>query len=101
MTSACVAAWAILADGLVNHLRTEFASTLVINDACGNLGNVLVDSLVLAVDALPLRCSSGALTAKAHARRAAVVLEIGGGRDAGKTVRVKVARGFALGIAIF
>jgi hypothetical protein len=85
----------------MDHLRTEFTSTLVINDARRNLRDVLVDSLVLAVDALSLGCSGCALTAKAHACGAAVVLEIRCWRDAGKTVRVKVARGFALGVAIF
>jgi hypothetical protein len=71
-----------LCDGLINGFRTKITNAFVIDDASRKLRDVLMDCLVLAVDALALRCSGSALTAQAHASRATVVLKLRRRRDA-------------------
>ena len=88
-------------DGLLSRLGAKIANTFVVDNTRRHLRDVLVNSLVLAVDALTLRSSSRALTAKAHAGGAAVVLELWRGWDARKTVGSEVARSLTLCITIF
>ena len=71
-----------LGDGLGACLGTKVANALVVDDASRDLWNVLVDRLVLAVEAVSLWGGGGALAAKAHAGRTAIVLKIWSWRDA-------------------
>ena len=87
-------------DGFLNRLRAKLANSFVVDNARRHLRNVLVDRLVLAINALTLRSRSGALAAKAHAGGAAVVLELWRRWNARKTVRSKVAGSLTLRIAI-
>ena len=87
--------------GLLSRFWAKITNALVVDNTCRHLWDVLVDSLVLAVEALALRSGSSALAAKAHAGRAAVVLELWRGWDARKTVRSEVAGSLALRIAKF
>lgn len=89
-----------LGDRLISHLVTKFANAFVVDDACWHLRDVLVNGLVLAVDALSLRCSGSALATKAHACGAAVVLELGRWWNARETMGSEVASAFALRIAV-
>lgn len=87
-------------DGLLNGLGAKLTNSFVVDNTRRHLRDVLVDSLVLAIDALTLRSGSGALTAKAHAGGAAVVLELWRWWDARKTVRSEVAGRLTLRIAV-
>lgn len=90
-----------LGDWLMLRLSLEISRLIAVVDAGRDVRNarLLVDGLVLAAHALALRRSSSAFAAEAHARRAAIVDEVGRRWDVGRPLGVEVAGALAVGIS--